>query len=185
MNGKKEIKRVVLNDLSSISGLKILSCKLHGVVFRKRLVISGGEILRNFPLVRIWCKYKKGNDIFVRTSIVYPSDVYPYGRQTLDVVEEVAGLRISNGCSWYELESRLCEIYDFSLNRIKRMLGRVLLVFNRLLTSRIISGYRDLLDWFMGAKESFEHLSLVYRTGMIGGLFGSKDVINFKDLFSP
>ncbi len=149
--------------------------------------------MENFPLVRIlWeCECKKGNDTVVRTSIVYPSDVYPYGRQTLDVVEEVAGLRMREGCSWYELEDRLYEIYDFSLNRIKRMLGRVSLVFNRLLTSRTISGYRyrDVLDWFIETKESFVHLTFVYRAQMMGGdqggLFGTENLLNFKDLFSP
>lgn len=119
----------------------------------------------------------------MRTLIIYPSDVYPYGRQTLEVVNEVALQRYRCGDSWYTLENRFYEAYEFSLNRIKGMLNRVELVFNRLLSSRTISVFRDITDWLTAESRSFQHLTFIYRSQMVDQLLGDRGFV--RDLFSP
>lgn len=119
----------------------------------------------------------------VKTLIIYPSDVYSYGRQTLDVVNEAAVLRHQYDYSWYKLENRFYEAYDFSLNRIKGMLKRVELVFDRLITSQIITVFRDVSDWIKREWRDFQSLTFIYRSRMVGGLFGDGNFVS--DLFSP
>ena len=162
--------------------MKSFSCKLHGLVYRKSLV-SASKAFYRFPLVRLQLKYKKGHRECVRTLIIYPSDVYPYGRQTLEVVNEVALQRYRCGDSWYKLENRFYEAYEFSLNRIKGMLNRVELVFNRLLSSRTISVFRDITDWLNAESRSFQHLTFIYRNQMVDQLLGDRGFV--IDLFSP
>jgi len=84
LKGKKKILSQVREGLSKIPSLKVLSCKLHGGYWRKRLV-SGERVWENFFLIRIQLKYKIGSKIYKPSPVIYPSDVYPYGRQTLDV----------------------------------------------------------------------------------------------------
>ena len=166
----------------SLSGLKSFSCKLHGLVYRKSLV-SVGKVFYHFPLLRLQLKYKEGHTESVKTLIIYPSDVYPYGRQTLDVVNEVAVQRHRCGDSWYRLESRFYEAYDFSLNRIKGILNRVELVFNRLISSRIIPVFREVSDWIKRELRNFQSLTFIYRSQMVGQLLGDGGFM--RDLFSP
>jgi len=183
LRGRKKIKSQLVEYLSSIPGIKILSCKIHGLVYRKKLVNVGAfNLFLDFPLLRVKWEYKKGHGTFVKTSIIYPADVYPHGRQILVVVEEVARLRYREGCSWYKLERRLSERYDFSLNRIKRMLKRVSLVFNRLITSRIIPFFCDVSAWIMEECRRFVDLSFTFRERMVGGIFQDGSFINVKDL---
>ena len=170
--------------MSSISAIKILSYKLHGMVFRKKLIDVGAfNFFVDFPLLRVKWTYKKGNETLARTSIIYPANVYPYGRQTLEVVKEAAHLRYREGYSWYRLESRFYDAYNFSLNRIKRMLNRVELVFNRLISSRSITIFRKVSDWINAESRSFQHLTVIYRNQMMAQLFGDGHFV--RDLFSP
>ena len=78
--------------LAKISGITIILISLHGGYCRKKL-ISSEKVWENFFLLRVRLEYKIGNEIRKTTRVIYPSDVYPYGRQTLDVVEEAADLR--------------------------------------------------------------------------------------------
>lgn len=168
--------------MSKISGIKLLSIKLHGVVYRKKLV-SVDKNFHNYPLLRIQVKYMRGKQIHVETPIVYPSDVYPYGRKTLDVVEEIAFLRYRDGHSWYILGNIFYDKYDFSLNSIKSTIDRLDLVFNRLLTGGIIAGFLTVSRWLCAEEKSFQTLSLAYRNRLLFGLFSSGSLA--IDLFSP
>jgi hypothetical protein len=167
---------------SKIPGVKMLSGKLHGGYFRKRLD-SGERVWERFFLIRILVKYKIGKKNYKQSIVVYPSDVYPYGRQTLDVVEKTAELRYKERKSWKELEDALYQKYEFSLNCIKQMIKRVSLVFERLVTSKIIQPFIDAARWICAKEESFESLTISYRHRMQSRLFGK----NFSpvDLFSP
>jgi hypothetical protein len=182
LRGKREIKDQVVQELSKIPGLKLLSCKLHGVVHRKKLV-SVDKNFYDYPLLRIQVKYMRGKQIHVETPIVYPSDVYPYGRKTLDVVEEIAFLRYRDGYSWHTLGNVFYDKYDFSLNSIKSTIDRLDLVFNRLLTVRIIAGFLTVSRWLCAEEKSFRTLSLAYRNRLLFGLFSSGGLT--IDLFSP
>lgn len=182
LRGKKEIKAQVVQELSKIPGIKLLSCKFHGVVYRKRLV-SVDKDFPDYPLLRIQVKYMRGKHIHVETPIVYPADVYPYGRKTLDVVEEIAFLRYRDGQSWHILGNIFYDKYDFSLNSIKATIDRLDLVFNRLLTVRIIAGFLTVSRWLCAEEKSFQTLSLAYRNRLLFGLFSSGGLA--IDLFSP
>ncbi len=168
--------------ISMIPGLKVLSGKLHGGYYRKRLV-SSERVWENFFLIRIQLKYKIGSKMYKWSPVIYPSDVYPYGRQTLDVVEETAEMRYKEGKSWKKLGDELFEHYNFSFNRIKRMINRVSLAFERLVTSQIIPPFLNVAAWIYVEVKSFETLTFCYRHRMLSGRFCGR---GFRgDLFSP
>ena len=177
----------MIKELSDISGIKVLSYKLHGGYCRKRLV-SGEGVWENFFLIRIHLKYQRGQKRYKKSPVIYPSDVYPYGRQTLEVVEETADKRYKEEKSWKELEDDLFASYNFSLNRIKRMINRVSLVFERLVTSQILPlpPFLQVADWIRCRVKSFESLTICYRHRMVSGLFCRSEVSWYpRDLFSP
>jgi hypothetical protein len=184
LEGKKKLLSQVIETFSKTPGVKLLSGKLHGGYFRKRLV-SPERVWGNFFLIRVQLKYKIGNKMYKRTLIVYPSDVYPYGRQTLNVVEQTAELKYKGGKSWKEMEDELYQRYDFSLNRIKRMIKRVSLVFERLVTSKIIPlpPFLNVATWICSKVKNFESLAFSYGHRMSSGLFCRGDFTG--DLFSP
>jgi hypothetical protein len=185
LKGKKKILSQVRGGFSEILSLKVLSCKLHGGYRRKRLV-SSERVWVNFFLIRIQLEYKRGKEIYKKSLVIYPSDVYPYGRQTLDVVQEAAEMRYKEERSWKELEDELFESYNFSFNRIKRMIKRVSLVFDRLVTSQIIPPFLNVAAWICAKctkVKSFESLTFSYRHRMLSGLFCRGEVT--RDLFSP
>jgi hypothetical protein len=182
LKGKKKILSQVIAEFCKIPGIKILSGKLHGGYFRK-ILISNGKVWENFFLIRIHLEFKIGSKMYKWTPTIYPSDVYPYGRQTLNVVEKAAESRYKERKSWKSLEDELYQRYGFSLNRIKRMISRVSLAFERLMTSRTIQRFIDVVAWIRDKVESFESLSFSYAQQMLSGLF-CREV--FKgDLFSP
>lgn len=182
LKGKKKILSQVIKGLLKIPGLKVLSGKLHGGYCRKSLV-SSERVWVNFFLIRIQLEYKRWKEIYKKSLVIYPSDVYPYGRQTLDVVEEAVEMRYKEERSWKELEDELFESYNFSFNRIKRMIKRVSLVFDRLVTSQIIPPFLNAAAWICAKVKSFESLTFSYRHRMLSGLFCRGEITG--DLFSP
>ena len=184
LKGKKKILSQVMAIFSKIPGVKVLSGKLHGGYCRKRLT-SVERVWKDFFLIRIQLKFKICRKRYKRSLVIYPSDVYPYGRQTLDVVEITAELRYKRGMSWKNLEDELYQRYDFSLNRIKRMIKRVSLVFERLVTSKIISPFLNVATWICAKVKSFENLTFSYGEWMRSGLFCPEERIFTGDLFSP
>jgi len=171
-----------MKGFSKIPGVKVLSGKLHGGYYRKRLV-SVERVWENFFLIRIQLKYQIGSKIYKWSPFIYPSDVYPYGRQTLDVVEETAEFRYKGRKSWNDLGNELYDRYDFSLNRIKRMINRLSLVFERLVTSKVIPPFLNVAAWICARVKSFENLTFSYGHQMLSVLFCRK--IFTGDLFSP
>lgn len=182
LEGKKKILSQVKGNFSEIPGLKVILVKLHGGYCRKKLT-SAERVWRDFFLIRIQLQYKIGSKTYKSTLVIYPSDVYPYGRQTLDVVEQTAELKYKGGKSWKKLEDELYERYDFSLNRIKRIINRVSLVFERLVTSQTLPPILNVAAWICAKVESFESLTFSYGHRMLSGLFCRG--IFTGDLFSP
>jgi hypothetical protein len=175
--------------LAKISGITIILISLHGGYCRKKL-ISSEKVWENFFLIRVQVEYKIGNEIRKTTRVIYPSDVYPYGRQTLDVVEEAADLRYKGKKFWTSMGDILYERYEFSLNRIKGMIKRVSLVFERLVTSQTIplddhQPFLNVETWICARVESFEDLSFSYRDKMLYGPIYLRHKIFSKDLFAP
>lgn len=185
-----QVRRILVK----ISGITILLVKLHGGYCRKKL-ISSEKVWENFFLIRVQVEYKIGKEIRKTTRVIYPSDVYPYGRQTLDVVEEAADLRYKGKKFWKSMGDIFYARYEFSLNRIKRMINRVSLVFERLVTSQTIrlngpdpQPFLNVLNvetWICTKVESFESLSFSYRDRMLYGPIYLRHKGFYKDLFSP
>lgn len=178
--------------LSKISGITILLIRLHGGYCRRKL-ISPEKVWENFFLIRVRLEYKIGNETRKTTQVIYPSDVYRYGRQTLEVVEEAADMRYKKKKSWTSLANEFYERYEFSLNRIKGMIKRVSLVFERLVTSQTISPIRadahqlflNVDTWICVKEESFVRLSFSYRDKMLYGPIYLRHKGFYKDLFAP
>ena len=178
--------------MSKIPGIRILLIRIHGGYFRKKLV-SSEKVWENFFLIRIRLEYKIGNETRKTTQVIYPSDVYRYGRQILDVVEEATELRYKKKKSWTSLANEFYERYEFSLNRIKRMIKRVSLAFERLMTSQTISpfspddhqSFLNVDTWICANTESFARLSFSYRDKMLYGPIYLRYKGFYKDLFSP
>jgi hypothetical protein len=180
-----QVRRV----LAKISVIPIILISLHGGYCRKKL-ISPEKVWENFFLIRVRLEYKIGNKTRKTTLVIYPSDVYRYGRQTLDVVEEAAELRSKGKKSWTTLANEFYERYEFSLSRIKRMIKRVSLVFERLVTSQTISlddhqPFLNVDTWICVKTESFERLSFSYRDKMLYGPIYLRHKGFYKGLFSP
>ncbi len=169
----------VLGELSKSAGIKLMEIKLHGVEYRKELVAVDTVYFR-FPLMRIWFKYKSGRQILTKALRVYPVDVYPYGRKTIGIVEEIAQKRYKENFSWKSMGDLFYHSYDFSLENIKATIGRVELVFNRLLTIGLIRGL-NVRKWVRGEQRSFTALSVTYRQKMLSGIL--RGILKCPDLF--
>ena len=145
---------------------KIISCKFHDFVNRKTL-ITGTGILYNYKLLRVKVRYKKGSSLIVKNIIVYPSDVIPYVRKTLDVIEEIVSYKIRQGMSYYQIE----KIYDnrdfgFSINSIKLAIKRTKIAFNKLVTSMLVKAL-NFSGWLINEERDFIKLNMLYFNGFI------------------
>ena len=141
--------------------IKIISIKSHDFVNRKSL-ITCNEILYNYQLLRVKVKYKKGSSLNVANIIVYPIDVIPYVRKTLDVIEEIVSLKIRKGMSYYDIEENY-DKYDFgfSINSIKSLIKRAKIAFNKLVTSMLVEGL-NFSGWLINEERDFIKLNKLY-----------------------
>ena len=190
LSSRKILMAQAMQKVSEIEGITLLHFRLQGVDYRKKLV-SRDLIYFDFPLVRVLMEYQCGNkeQIIVQSRLIYPNNVYPYGRKTLEVLEDIADKRHVEGTSWKDLGDIFYERYDFSIENLKRAIIRVNVVFNRLLTVRLIQTL-NIVEWLLGKREqpnprSFITLSFLYREELFFGIsiFGSKLAISDFDLF--
>lgn len=144
---------------------KVISCKFHDYIFRKRLIVVGG-VIENYPLMRLDVIYKSGRKKFRRKIIVYPCDVIPYVRKTLGVIEEVVREKLEQGRSYYRMEDMFSQKYDFSLNSIKSAIWRTRKAFDRFLSLDLIDGL-DLPSWLKQEKRSFVTLHCLYGERLV------------------
>ncbi len=201
LSSRQEVMAQAVQELSDIEieGIKVLHCQLHGVDYRKKLV-SRDLIYFDFPLMRVLITYQYGKSkkrsIIVQSRLVYPNNVYPYGRKTLEVLEDIAEKRYKDRVSWKILGDIFYDRYDFSLENLKRAIIRVNVAFNRLLTVGLIQAL-NIIEWRFGERESererereresrsFITLSFAYREKLFSGIriFGAKLAISDFDLF--
>lgn len=180
-----------MRKVSEIEGITLLHFRLQGVDYRKKLV-SRDAIYTDFPLVRVLMvmKYQGGSkgEVIVQSRLIYPGNVYPYGRKTLEVLEDIADKRYVEGTSWKDLGDIFYERYAFSEENLKRSIIRVNVAFNRLLTVGLIQAL-NIVQWRFGEREpqSFITLSFLYREKLFFGIFREKPVISISssdfDLF--
>jgi hypothetical protein len=158
---------------------------------RKKLV-SRDIIYWDFPLVRVQMKYKCGNkgEEIVQSRLIYPNNVYPYGRKTLEVLEDIADKRYVERTSWKNLGDIFYERYDFSVENLKSSIIRVSVAFNRLLTVGLIQAL-NIVQWRFGEREQLKQnqqsererpgfitFSFLYREKLFFGIFGAKLAIS-------
>jgi len=191
LRSRKILMTQAMRKVSEIEGITLLHFRLQGVDYRKKLV-SRDAIYTDFPLVRVLMvmKYQGGSkgEVIVQSRLIYPGNVYPYGRKTLEVLEDIADKRYVEGTSWKDLGDIFYERYAFSEENLKRSIIRVNVAFNRLLTVGLIQAL-NIVQWRFGEREpqSFITLSFLYREKLFFGIFREKPVISISssdfDLF--
>jgi hypothetical protein len=158
LSSRQGVMAQAVQELSEIEGIKVLHCQLHGVDYRKKLV-SRDLIYFDFPLMRVLITYQypygRKRPIIVQSRLIYPNNVYPYGRKTLEVLEDIADQRYVEGTSWKDLGDIFYERYDFSVENLKRSIIRVNVAFNRLLTVGLIQAL-NIVEWRFGEREKRE-----------------------------
>jgi hypothetical protein len=139
---------------------KLLSVKLHDFVFRKKLIVKG-DIYNNYCLMRVKLIFKKKREVVRKNVIVYPSDVAPYVRKSLAVVEEMVRARFEDEQSYLNSGNIFYAKYDFDLNSIKSAVKLAERAFNKLLTCGLTNGL-NLASWIKCEKRSFAYLNRLY-----------------------
>jgi hypothetical protein len=189
LSSRKIIMAQAVQKVSEIEGVTLLYFRLQGIDYRKKLV-SRDFIYFDFPLMRVLITYRyqygKKRPIIVQSRLVYPNNIYPYGRKTLEVLEDITDKRYVEGTSWKDLGDIFYERYDFSVENLKRAIIRVNVAFNRLLTVGLIQTL-NIVEWHFGERgqRSLITLSFLYREKLFFGIsiFGSKLAISDFDLF--
>ncbi len=143
--------------------LKGLDIKFHDFVFRKKLVVMG-DIIKNYPLLRVkLVPMKKKKKALIRKVIIYPCDMVPYVRKTLDVIEEMVRAKLESDLSYKRAGDIFYARYGFDLNSIKSAVRMAETAFNRLLSCGLAQGL-DLACFVKGEKRSFTSLNYLYWT---------------------
>ena len=185
LSSRQEVMAQAVQKVSEIEGVTLLHFRLQGIDYRNKFV-SQDFIYFDFPLMRVLITYQYGKKrpIIVQSRLVYPNNVYPYGRKTLEVLEDIVDERYVGGTSWKDLGDIFYERYDFSVENLKRVIIRVNVAFNRLLTLGLIQAL-NIVEWRFGEREqrSFIKLSFLYREKLFFGIFGAKFAISDFDLF--
>ena len=151
----------VKEELSKV--LKIKFCKFHDFIKRKKLT-GLSKVWHNYELLRVKIKYQDGRKTIFKQIIVYPSDVIPYSRKTLDVMEKIARDRFQLKKSRKEMEDKYYDKYGFSFSCLKRTLKKVEMGFERLIVSKIISGFSHISNWLKNEDRSLCQLRILYFT---------------------
>ena len=154
----EKICEVVKRELSKV--VKLISCKIHGFSKRKKLI--GPRIYSHYKMLRVKIKYIKRKRERVTTLTVYPSDIVPYVRRTLSVLEKISREKFIFNKTYYELEKIYDVEFDFSYNGIRSSIERVKWAFDRLLKVGIVNDF-NITSWLRNENRSFSQLSLLYR----------------------
>ena len=154
-------EKIIGRVRQELSGkFKLLSVKLHDFVFRKKLIVKGG-ICNNYCLMRVKLIFKQNREVVRKNVIIYPCDVVPYVRKSLDVIEEIVRARIEDEQSYRNAGNIFYAKYDFDLNSIKSATMLAERAFNKLLTCGLANGL-NLASWIKCEKRSFAYLNRLY-----------------------
>jgi hypothetical protein len=97
-------------------------------------------------------------------------------------METIAKLRFKEEISLFELGNICYERYEISDSSAKRVIRRMELVFNRLVSSKIIFAI-NLRQWICQEKRSFRQLRFLYYEELLTSPLASEPFDH--DLFSP
>jgi hypothetical protein len=162
MQAPDERKKIIERVREELSGqLKLIAVKFHDFVFRKKLVVKGG-LHHDYRLVRVKLVYKHKRKTVSKNVILYPCDVLPYVRKSLDVIEEMVRAKLEDELSYKEAADIFYARYDFGLNSIKSALKMAQTAFHRLVGLGLATGL-DVKGWLKRERRSFSFLSRLYR----------------------
>jgi hypothetical protein len=161
--GQEKIIERVSRELSG--KMKVISVKLHDFVYRKKLFVKGG-LYRNYCLMRVKLTLKQKRDVVRKNVIIYPCDVVPYVRKSLDVIEEMVRVKLQKEQSYWDAGNVFYEKYNFDLNSIKSAVKMAEKAFSRLLTCNLAEGI-DLVSWISCETRSFACLNHLYRKELL------------------
>jgi len=164
-SGQEEIIEKVRGELWG--KMKLISIRLHDFVYRKKLIVPGADDRENYCLMRVKLTFKEKGAVVRKNVIIYPCDVIPYVRKTLDLIEEMVRERLEQKQSY---KSVCDDFYDKStvvgLNSIKSAVKRSRMAFDRLVTLDLAAGI-DAASWISREKRSFAELNHLYRKELL------------------
>lgn len=158
-SGQEEIIERVRGELSV--KLKLISIKTHDFIYRKQLIVKEGN-WENYCLMRVKITFQEKGVVVSKNVIIYPCDVVPYIRKSLDVIEEMVRVKIEQEHSYRIAGTIFCDKYDFELNSINLAVKMAEKAFGRLLTCDLAEGI-DLSSWLSRETRSFAYLNHLYR----------------------
>ena len=164
-SGQEKIIERVSDELSLSGKLKLLSVKLHDFVYRKKLFVQG-DIWRDYCLMRVKLTFIEKGHVVRKNVIIYPCDVVPYVRRSLDVIEDMARVRLQKGCSYWESGNIIYAKYNLGVSSIKSAVRMAEKAFGRLLTCNLAEGL-DLVSWISCETRSFACLNHLYREELL------------------
>jgi len=166
MQGSSGQEKIIERVRSELSGkLKLLSVKLHDFVYRKKLFVQG-DIWRNFCLMRVRLTFKEKGHVKRKNVIIYPCDVVPYVRRSLDVIEEIVRVRLQKGNSYWEAGNIIYAKHKLGVSSIKSAVKLAEKAFGRLLACNLAEGL-DLVFWISCETRSFACLNHLYREELL------------------
>jgi hypothetical protein len=163
-SGQKAIIERVIQELSV--KLKLISVKFHGFSFRKKLIVPGGDDRKNYCLMRVKITFKEKGAVVSKNVIIYPCDVVPYVRKSLDVIEEMVRGKLQKGQSYLQAGDLFYKKYNLSINSIKSAVRMAEKAFSKLLSCDLIEGF-DLVFWISCEKRNFAYLNHLYREELL------------------
>jgi len=145
--------------------MKLKSVKWHDYVYRKELIVQGGKCI-NYRMMRVKLTFKQKGHVKRKNVIIYPCDVVPYVRKSLDVIEEMARFRLQKGQSYLQAGDFFYGKYNFGLNSIKSAVKLAEKAFGRLLACNLAEGL-DLVSWISCERRRFSCLNHLYREELL------------------
>lgn len=162
MQAPEERKKIIERVSKELSlKFNVLSVKFHDFVFRKKLVVRY-SLYRNYPLVRVKLEYRHKGKTVSKNVILYPCDVVPYVRKSLDVIEEMVRAKLVEDLSYKKVGDIFYAKYELGLNSIKSALKMAQTAFDRLVGLRPAKGL-NVKDWIKSERRSFSFLNRLYR----------------------
>jgi len=162
-NGQEKIIERVREELSG--KLKLLSVSLHDFVFRKQLFVKG-DIWRDFCLMRVRLTFKEKGHVKRKNVIVYPCDVIPYVRRSLEVIEEIVRVRLQKGFSYLKAGNVIYAKHELGVSGIKSAVKLAEKAFGRLLACNLAEGL-DPVSWISCERRRFSCLNHLYRKELL------------------
>jgi len=116
--------------------------------------------------MRVRLTFKEKGCVVRKNVIVYPCDVIPYVRRSLDVIEEIVRVKLQRGCSHLKTGNIIYEKHELDVSCIKSAVRMAEKAFGRLLSRDLAEGI-DPVSWLSCERRSFACLNHLYRKELL------------------